>query len=100
MSKRSCDLAERTQRAFRQRIQRAKACYSRFTCQTALLDNATPPDDLDFRAPGVALSPFSFSLARKGNGAPGGAGCVAIHTLAGLARVRRAPCEGARTPMT
>jgi hypothetical protein len=32
--------------------------------------------------------------------APGGAGCVAIRTLANLARVRRAPCEGARTPVT
>ena len=49
---------------------------------------------LRFRAPGVALSPFSFSFARKGNGAPGGVGVLARHpwrTLRGsAARLARA----------
>ena len=40
-------------------------------CQTA---NAMPPGDSCFRAPGVALSPFSCSLAGEGDEAPGGAG--------------------------
>ncbi len=65
-----------------------------FTCQTA---NAMLPGQLEFSGAGLALFPFSFSLADEGNGAPGGAGVLG-DTPTGLARARRAPRCGARTP--
>ena len=53
---------------------------------------------LGFSGAGRRPFPFSFSLARKGNGAPGGAGCVASapwRTLRGSAARR---CDPARAP--
>jgi hypothetical protein len=57
--------------------------------------NAMPPGHFHLRAPGVALFPFSFSLAGEGHGAPGGAEGPALRAPWRTGKVR--PCAADKT---